>query len=223
MATAILRSISGDNTGHEMTGTSSGTRPVTGEQSGHRSMALVNGDRSPVRGTEDKSGPRHRGPVRSPVICHRGRGRSPVKSTGHRSMAPVIGPWHRSTLTGQVTLHGSLTGHRSEIEIDVVLHHRTILPLLSHLHRMLLCRQQIPTIWVDVGHALLYRAVFIPDVDMVVTDHLHAHGDATLGDITPIAADLVLGMAGINVVDKLHVGIVVQTILIGLSNIFFSD
>ncbi|KAH3700414.1 hypothetical protein DPMN_075390 [Dreissena polymorpha] len=41
---------------------------------------------------------------------------------------------------------------------------------------------------------------------MLVTDHLDAHGDATLRDVIPIAYDLVLGIAGIKDVNKLHVG-----------------
>ncbi|KAH3713750.1 hypothetical protein DPMN_073552 [Dreissena polymorpha] len=54
---AAIRLLSGDNTGHVLTGSSPETGAVTGDRSGHRSMAPVTGDRSG-----------HRGPVRSPVI-----------------------------------------------------------------------------------------------------------------------------------------------------------
>ncbi|KAH3791336.1 hypothetical protein DPMN_144819 [Dreissena polymorpha] len=86
---------------------------------------------------------------------------------------------------------------------------------------MLLRRQRVPTIELDVGHALLYRAVLIPGIEIVVTDHLHVHEDATLGNIIPIAADLVPGIAGIKVLDRLNVGIVVPTILIVHITILF--
>ncbi|KAH3854377.1 hypothetical protein DPMN_096918 [Dreissena polymorpha] len=73
LATAIL-SLPGDNTGHDMTGTSLGTGPVIGpwHQSGHQ---------SPIRGT---------GPWIGPVTGHLSTVTSPVTGQYHWSILPVI-------------------------------------------------------------------------------------------------------------------------------------
>ncbi|KAH3865916.1 hypothetical protein DPMN_028963 [Dreissena polymorpha] len=98
-----IQSLSGDNAGHVMTGTSLCTGPVTGPT-----------NRSPVRPTGQRR------PIRSPV---RPTGhRRPVRPSGDRSghwsdppeTGPVTGLTHRSTETGPVIGHRSdppVTGH----------------------------------------------------------------------------------------------------------------
>ncbi|KAH3854849.1 hypothetical protein DPMN_097407 [Dreissena polymorpha] len=88
---AAIQSSSGDNTGHDMTGTSPGTGPVTGPW--HRGLVG-----SP--GTGPVTGPWHRSPGTVPVTGDR----SMVPGTG-----PVTGPWHR----GRVRSPVKPTGHRS--------------------------------------------------------------------------------------------------------------
>ena len=76
---------------------------------------------------------------------------------------------HRS-LTGQQLL---VTGQRSET--DVLLHR--IIPLLRR--RMHIRRRLVPIIVVDVGHALIHRAVLIPVIVMIISDHLNHYGNDT--------------------------------------------
>ncbi|KAH3702838.1 hypothetical protein DPMN_077864 [Dreissena polymorpha] len=176
-------------------------------------------DRSP--GTGPVTGPWHRSQGTGPVIGDRSGQRSPVHGTGHRSSvtddrsenrSPVKNTVHRAP----VNMHRSLTGQQLPVtgqrsETDVVILHRIILPRRRRMH---FCRRLVPTIWLDVGHALIHRAVLIPGVVMIITDHLDPHGDNTLGDVITVAAYLALGIAGIKVVDNVQVGIVVPTFMI---------
>ncbi|KAH3832211.1 hypothetical protein DPMN_105491 [Dreissena polymorpha] len=148
-----IRSLSVDNAGHVMTGTSPGTGPVTGDRSGQRPVTGYRGPvrtpvtgprhRSPVNG--DRSGHRspvrptgHRRPVRSPVTGQNHR--SPVRTTGHRSTetGPVTGPTHRSPVNGDRSpVNGDRSGHRSEPPVTghlllmTGLTHRA--PVIDHL------------------------------------------------------------------------------------------
>jgi hypothetical protein len=138
MAAAILRSLSGDVTGHNMTGRSPVRSPVMSPvRSGH-----VTG---PVRSLIT-------GPVTGPV-------RSPVNS--HQLGLPPITP-----IAGQEELG---------------LHHRRILlhPIRRRIHRL---HQGV-----DIGHALLRRAVII--VAALISDHVVTHGDGIPKNLDLIAAD----------------------------------
>ncbi|KAH3809050.1 hypothetical protein DPMN_137413 [Dreissena polymorpha] len=62
---------------------------------------------------------------------------------------------------------------------------------------------------VEVGHALIHRAVLFHVIIMIIIDH---HGNDTQGDVIPVIAVLALGVVtlldlgitGIKVVHKLH-------------------
>ena len=69
-------------------------------------------------------------------------------------------------------------------------------------HRLL--RQARITTGVDIGHALIIRAVL--GVDPLVSDHAKARGDATPGDLIPSVAEQCLGIAGIRNIAAPHVG-----------------
>jgi hypothetical protein len=51
----------------------------------------------------------------------------------------------------------------------------------------------VPIIEVDVGHALIHRAVLIPVIVMIIIDHLDHHGNDTRGDAIPVVAVLAHG------------------------------
>ncbi|KAH3832212.1 hypothetical protein DPMN_105492 [Dreissena polymorpha] len=152
--------------------------------------------------------------------------------TGQWSVLPVTG--HRSILqTGHrtpVNMHRSLTGQQLRVagqrsETDVLLHR--IIPLLHR--RMHICRRLVPIIEVDVGHALIHRAVLIPIIVMIMIDHLDHNGKDTRGDVIPVVAVLALGVVAvldlgitrIKVVDKFHGSIVVPTFMTGHITILF--
>ncbi|KAH3820819.1 hypothetical protein DPMN_122568 [Dreissena polymorpha] len=82
-------------------------------------------------------------------------------------------------------------------------------------------RRLVPILEVDVGHALIHRAVLIPVMVMIIIDHLDHHGNYTRGDVITVIAVLDLGITGIKVVDKLHGSIVVPTFMSGHITILF--
>ncbi|KAH3696393.1 hypothetical protein DPMN_083858 [Dreissena polymorpha] len=122
---AAIRSSSGDNTGHEMTG------PVTGP--GNRSLGDRYGHRSSVHGTghrsitDDRSGhwspvnaTGHRSPGTVPVTgqCYRSSGAGPVTGRWHRSPVNRDRSGHRVPFTGQhapVIDRSTVDGQRSTI------------------------------------------------------------------------------------------------------------
>ncbi|KAH3824945.1 hypothetical protein DPMN_126805 [Dreissena polymorpha] len=79
----VIRSLSGDNAGHVMTGTSPGTGPVTGDRSGQQPVI---GDQSKSLVNEDRSDP----PVNGDRFGHR----SDPLVTGHLLL--MTGPTHWS-------------------------------------------------------------------------------------------------------------------------------
>ena len=130
---------------------------------------------------------------------------------------PVTGQYYRSpantTERTPVDMHRSLTGQQLLVtgqrsETDVLLHR--IIPLLRR--RMHIRRRLVPIIVVDVGHALIHRAVLIPVIVMFIIDHLDHYGNDTRGGVISVIAVLApgvvavldLGITGIKVVDKLH-------------------
>ncbi|KAH3775185.1 hypothetical protein DPMN_176584, partial [Dreissena polymorpha] len=122
-----------------------------------------------------------------------GQGHRPMPD--HLSAAIRLLPGHDMTGTSPGT--GPVFGDRSS--------HRSMAPVTGdrsgHRH---LGRQLVPTIAVDVVHALLYRTVLIQGVNKIVTDHLETLGDVILRDVIPIAAVLFLGIAGIKPVVMLY-------------------
>ncbi|KAH3888382.1 hypothetical protein DPMN_012415 [Dreissena polymorpha] len=146
------------------------TGPVIDHRSGHRSCHR---SRSPVWSLIT-------GHVTGPVIDHRSG-----HVTGHRSC-------HRSGLvidhrSGHRSCHRS--GHRSVRPATDNTSHRSRRRTRSSSLNYSPIRRRIHRLHqgVDIGHALLRRAVLI--VAALVSDHVVTHGDVILEDLGLIAAD----------------------------------
>ncbi|KAH3855010.1 hypothetical protein DPMN_097570 [Dreissena polymorpha] len=110
---SALRSLTGDNAGHVMTGMSQGTGPVTRDRSGQRPVTSHRGPvRSPVRQTGQQR------PIRSPVRPNGQRRpvQSPVQPTGQRR--PVRSPVRPTSHLSNPLVNGDRSGHRSSVTDD---------------------------------------------------------------------------------------------------------
>ena len=143
MASAILRSLPGDDTGHILTGPFIG-HPVTyqlpGPVTSPGTRYLVPGTRRPVT----------RYPVKEVTYQLPG----PVTSPGTRCLVPVTGyqsqgTGHRATLTGRVTGHamtGDVTGHWSRRSLPKVKVGKVRLAVTFPHTTSTTCHQKIPCI-----------------------------------------------------------------------------
>ncbi|KAH3827649.1 hypothetical protein DPMN_129589 [Dreissena polymorpha] len=215
-----IRSLSDDNAGHVMTGTSPGTgpvtddrsvhRPVIGYGSGHRSKAPITSQRRPFRSTVTGLTNRHRSSVTDD------RSDPPVR--GHLLL--MTGPTHRSTYYRSPVNTTDRSGHRSVLPSNTTGHRGPVrslgmgywspdtgqhAPIINQStvasHQSTIRNRGSPSS--DYSTSLSSNAylsstsfdyrVLIPVIVMIIIDHLDHHGNDTRGDAIPVVAVLAHG------------------------------